>query len=164
MGNLSEHFSKEDFVCRCGQCPKDFRMSLTLIGILEDIRIKFQERIEVLTGFMCDNAEPKEAGPKKNYHGSGKAIDFTLVNKEKLVEVFRHLETFPELTGLGFDQQNNYIHIDLREKEPTKWVYVRGEEILLTDSNRAQYGLGEPVAASPGYVSVSLELPVSLDK
>lgn len=162
MGNLSEHFSKEDFVCRCGQCPKDFRMSLTLIGILEDVRIKFQERIDIVSGFLCESAEAREPGPKKNYHGSGKAIDFTLNNKERLVEVFRYLEAFPELTGLGLDQNNKYIHIDLREKEPTKWVYVKGEEIVVTDSNREQYGLGEPVLPSVGYTSVSLELPVSL--
>ncbi len=163
MGNISEHFNKEDLACRCGQCRNDFRMSLTLIGILEDVRIKFQSRVDVLSGFICDSAEATESGPKKNYHGSGKAIDFTLENKDLLVEAFRHLESFPELTGLGFDPQNKYIHIDLREKEPTKWVYVRGEEVPVTDSNRAQYGLGEPVVLSPGYKSVSLELPVSID-
>jgi hypothetical protein len=162
MAKLSEHFSKEDFACRCGQCPKDMRMSLTLIGILEDVRTKFQERLDIVTGFLCDSAEPQESGPKKNYHASGKAIDFTLTNKERLIDVFRYLESFPELSGLGLDPQNKYIHIDLREKEPVKWVYAKGEEIVVTDGNRAELGLGDPVVPMAGYTSVSLELPVSI--
>ena len=52
MGNLSEHFNKEDLSCRCGQCRNDFRMSLTLIGILEDVRIKLNERVDIVCGFL----------------------------------------------------------------------------------------------------------------
>jgi hypothetical protein len=161
MGNLSEHFNKEDFSCRCNTCRNEYRMSLTLVGILEDLTIKLAVPLKIIRGFVCENAEISEQGPKKNYHSSGKAVDFSLP-PGKLIEAFRYLETFPEITGLGVDLENNYIHVDLREKDPTKWSFRRGDQQPLTPELRSQQGLGENVEKTKVPDSVSLELPVEI--
>lgn len=135
------------------------KMSLTLVGILEDISVKYQKKLLIVQGFACDEAIENEPGPKKNYHGAGKALDIGF-EKEIIVEAFRYLETFPEISGLGLDLQNNYIHIDLREKEPVRWVYVKNCEVPLTDENRNDYGLGEPVVCATPLKSASLDLPI----
>ena len=160
MGNLSEHFDKDVFICRCGKCRQELRISLTLVGILEDIWVKFNQPLQVQRGFVCDQIEIEEPGPKRNYHGMGKALDFTVQDTKQLPEIFRHLESFPEITGLGYDPDKNYIHIDLREKEAVKWIYQYGLEKEITPELRQRYDLGEDISAdrSKGPVTIETEI------
>ncbi len=145
MGNISEHFSKEDFVCNCGECQKEFRMSLTLIGILEDVIATLNTKLIVVKGYQCDYTTNKEETIKKNYHKLGKALHITTESKEEFIKVFRYLERFPEITGLGINFNEKYIHIDLRDKEPYKYVIEKDQDLELTDALREKYELGEPV-------------------
>ncbi|MDR1113670.1 MAG: hypothetical protein LBL50_01095 [Candidatus Margulisbacteria bacterium] len=159
MGNLSEHFDSNMFVCRCDKCQQEVKISLTLVGILEDVWAKFKQPLTIKRAYVCDNVELEEPGPKRNYHGIGKALDISAAEEKFLPEIFRYLETFPEITGLGYDPERKYIHLDLREKEPGKWLYQRNVEKELTPELRAQYGLGDDVAADRAQKSLSLELP-----
>jgi hypothetical protein len=161
MGNLSEHFNNQDFACTCGQCRNEYSISLTLVGILEDVACKFALQPTITRGYVCDTNEIKEIGPKKNYHGNGKAVDFT-VPKEKIAEVFRYLETFPEISGLGLDPQAGSIHVDLRDKEPVTWIVHRGEQDAITPELREQYGLGESVKKDQIPASLTIELPLEV--
>lgn len=145
MGNISEHFSKEDFACNCGECQKEFRMSLTLIGILEDVIANLKTKLIVTKGYQCDYIIGKEETIKKNHHKQGKAVHITTESKEDFIKVFRYLETFPEITGLGINFNDKHIHIDLRDKEPYKYIIEKQQDIELTDSLREKHGLGEPV-------------------
>ena len=165
MGNLSESFDNAAFACKCGKCDGEFKISLTLVGILEDVTLKFQQPLIIRRGFFCDQTEIDESGPKRNYHGIGKAVDISVENLQLLPEIFRYLEAFPEITGLGYDPDRGYIHIDLREKEPTKWLYQRGEEKELTPELRARYGLGEAVVVDcrPESVSLDMDLEVKIE-
>ncbi|MDR1453931.1 MAG: hypothetical protein LBJ25_08180 [Candidatus Margulisbacteria bacterium] len=161
MGSLSEHFDSNMFVCRCGQCRQEVKVSLTLVGVLEDVWAKFNQPLTVKRAYVCDNVELEEPGPKRNYHGIGKAVDISAA-AEFLPEIFRYLETFPEITGLGYDPDRQYIHLDLREKEPAKWLYQHGAEKELTPELRAQHGLGAGVTADRGKKSVSLDMPLEV--
>jgi len=162
MTNLSEHFAKEVFACQCGQCRKELRISLTLVGILEDVWLKFNQPLLIKRGFMCDQVENEEPGQKRNYHGTGKAVDFSTQDTQLLPEIFRYLETFPEISGLGYDPDRGYIHIDLREKEPVKWLYRRREEKELTPELREQYGLGAEVHTDRSKKSITIDVPVEV--
>jgi hypothetical protein len=162
VGNLSEHFDRDIFACKCGGCRGELKISLTLVGILEDVWSKFNQPVLVKRAYVCDQIEIEEPGPKRNYHGSGKALDITLPDVGLLPEVFRYLETFPEISGLGYDPDNSYIHLDLREKEPVKWLYQRREEKPLTAELRARYSLGSEVSADRSKKSVTIDIPVEI--
>ena len=160
MSDLSEHFNKDVFACQCGKCRQELRISLTLVGILEDIWLKFNQPLTVQRAFVCDQIEIEEPGPKRNYHGTGKALDFTVQDVKLLPEIFRYLETFPEISGLGYDPDKNYIHIDLREKESVKWIYQYNAEKEITSELRQRYGLGEEVLADRSKKPVTIETEI----
>jgi len=141
---ISETFMKSDFSCKCGECKESFRMSLALVGVLESVALKFELKPNITKGFLCENAASKLESIKKNYHAMGKAVDFQ-VPKEKLVEVFKYLETLPEIRGLGIDYEKDNIHIDTREKEPVKWAKINGEREDLTKEIRDRYGFGDEI-------------------
>jgi uncharacterized protein YcbK (DUF882 family) len=143
---ISENFMRRDFSCRCPECNQSFKMSMAMIGVLESIIGRFGIKVDVVKGFICEAAASKLEIIKKSYHAMGKAVDIR-VPHEKIVEVFRYLETLPEVRGLGIDLENNVIHIDSREKEPQKWLYLKGERTDLTAELRSRYELGDDIAA-----------------
>lgn len=145
---ISENYKKQDFNCKCGECSDNFKMSLFLIGILESLNLKLNIKPEVIKGYVCEQAASKRAITKKSYHVLGKAVDFKLP-AERLIEAFRYLEGIAEITGLGLDLENQFIHIDTREKEPQRWLYQKGEQIPLSDQLRVKYNLGEAVKIDP---------------
>jgi len=159
MGNLSENFNKDQFACKCGQCRNEMRISLTLIGILEDLAAFKKIPLTVTKGYVCGSTQDQADIVKKNYHALGKAVDIS-VTPEKLIETFRYLETFPEITGLGINIKENFIHIDLRDKEPIKWVYLNNEYAELTPELRNKYGLGDDVLKQSIPAPVTIEVNI----
>ncbi len=143
---ISENFRLSDFSCRCPECNQSFKMSMSLIGVLEAIVGRFGIRVDVVKGFICEAAANKLEIIKKSYHAMGKAVDIR-VPKDKLVEVFRYLESLPEVRGLGIDLENSTIHIDSREKEPQKWLNLKGERAEITAELRSRYELGDDIQA-----------------
>jgi len=159
MGNLSENFNKEQFACQCGQCNKELRISLTLIGILEDLVAFKKLPIKIKKGYVCGSTQDQADIVKKNYHALGKAVDIS-VEPGKLIETFRYLETFPEINGLGINIKENFIHIDLRDKEPIKWVYEGNEYSELTPALRQKYNLGDNVSKNNIPAPATLEVNI----
>lgn len=123
MAKISDHFSDRDFVCRCKQCQNEFRISLTLVGVLEYLRSHFNKRLNIINGYRCAEEVERLANLRKSYHGRGKAVDIN-VSQVPLEEVFLFAETIPQINGLGFYPDKKYIHLDVREKEKEeKWVF-----------------------------------------
>ncbi|HAR62951.1 MAG: hypothetical protein DKM50_04020 [Candidatus Margulisiibacteriota bacterium] len=139
MGNLSDHFNKKDFACKCGHCNGKFKISLGIVGALELVSAHFRKRVFVIYGFKCPEAlDPLNVN--KSYHALGKAADFR-VEGVQLDTVFKFVRTLPELTGVGFYPKEQFVHIDIREKEKDEWVFENNKYVTLTDEKRAQYNL-----------------------
>ncbi len=149
---LSEHFSKRDFVCRCGKCDSAIKISLGLLGGLEFLRSKSRARVQIVKGYQCPESAENSGKIKRNYHTMGVAADVTL-EKKTLEETFLIAETIPEFLGLGLDLKHGHVHMDTRkDKARSLWVVTHaGENIPLSDENRATYlppQLVEPVENS----------------
>ena len=150
MGTLSENFNKKDFVCRCTHCKEAFRISLTLVGVLELIREHFKRRVTVVNGYRCAECNEELGGIRKSYHARGKAVDITVADVP-LEEVFLFAETLPEVRGLGFYPLKKFVHLDVREPEyALKWVVEQGDHVELTDEKRRQYNLLPKEGAEKG--------------
>jgi len=138
---ISEHFSKRDFVCKCGQCNDAVRISLGLVGGLELLRMKAKNRINILKGYECPDSAEKARRVKRNFHVQGVAADIT-VDNVSLEEAFKMAEEIPEFNGIGLNLDHNCLHVDTRkDKKRSIWVVQRDITIDVTDENRAMYQL-----------------------
>lgn len=135
---LSDHFSKKDFVCK--ESGK-LKISLGLIGALELIRSKANQRINIIKGFESLESAEKKGKAKRNHHTTGIAADIT-INNFSSVEVFKLAEEIPEIKGIGLNVDEDYVHIDTRKApERSLWIEKNDDEIELTDDNKNQWGL-----------------------
>ncbi len=140
---ISSHFSKRDFVCKCGKCDSAIRVSMGLVGGLELLRAKVQNRISIIRGYMCSDAVDAERGLRRNYYAVGLAADITVENMDPKA-VFLLAEEVPEFKGIGINLDAGVLHVDTRkEKERVAWIETRGQVVPLTESNRHEY-LGNP--------------------
>lgn len=142
MGNLSEHFNHQDFVCRCPECRGEgYKIHLGLVGALEMIAEHFGKPVKVLMGFWCEAYNEKLKKERLSYHVKGKAAHLS-IEGVPLAEIFKFAETIPELHGLGLYPQENFIHVDTRPAEKKDAWVKEGERYLpLTLEKRKQYGL-----------------------
>lgn len=136
---ISAHFSKRDFMCRCGKCDSAIRVSMGLVGGLELLRAKVQSRVTVVRGYMCADAVEAERGLRRNYYAIGLAADIR-VDDMDIKDVFRFAEEIPEFKGIGLNLDQDVLHVDTRkDKTCSLWVETHGQVIPLDESNRFAY-------------------------
>jgi len=144
MGNLSEHFNYRDFSCKCGQCKYDIRVHLGLVGALEAISEHYRKIPRITEAYRCDLLSEKLGALKKNAHRMGKAAHI-YVDGVSLQELFKFVQTVPEIRGIGYYPKENVLHIDTRslDKDQTKdlWVKDNGKTLPLTSDLKAKYEL-----------------------
>ena len=132
---ISEHFSKLDFTCK--ESGK-FKISLGLVGALEELRTLVKKRITIVKGYECNEVAEKKGSLKRNLHTQGLAADITIEGMS-LTESFQAAETIESITGIGINKKENYLHIETRKTERRCWVEENNEEIELTQENKKNY-------------------------
>ncbi len=143
MGNLSFHFNNSDFTCKCENCKGkgEYKIHLGLVGALEIIWEHFKQPILIISGYQCEgSAEGKVSGGKKSLHTMGKAANIRM-SGVGLQELFKFAEGIPELKGIGFYPQENFIHVDTRGGERSLWIKEGDKYSPLSSEKRKQYGL-----------------------
>lgn len=124
MGDLSEHFSKAEFLCKCG-CGQ-VKVHPHLIDSLETIREFSGIPIQITSGYRCAAHNAAVGGKPNSAHLAGEAADFFVSGN---IDRFRFLEAImfygPERCGVGGD----FIHIDVSQTLPQGviWLYGAGE-------------------------------------
>tara|TARA_B100000131_G_scaffold265937_1_gene263653 strand:- start:250 stop:819 length:570 start_codon:yes stop_codon:yes gene_type:complete len=132
---ISDHFSKNDFACK--ESGK-FRISLGLVGVLEELRGVTQKRINIIKGYECPEVAEAKGQLKRNFHTQGLAADIQILNMSP-IDVFKEAEKLAGVVGIGLNLKEEYVHIDTRKAERLLWVEENNEEIPITDDNRKQY-------------------------
>lgn len=130
---ISDHFSRKDFSCRCGECQEALRLSLGLVGGLELLRSKSQHRINILKGYMCQTSAEKVGKVRRNFHAIGVAADITIDDLSPK-DVFQLALDIPEFMGIGL--ADDHVHVDTRkENDRIIWIEKEGEiEIVSADT------------------------------
>lgn len=116
MGDLSKHFSRYEFACRCG-CGFN-TVDTELITILADLRIHFKQPITVNSGARCENYNMLIGGESSSQHLLGRAADITIKDTPPRVVQFYLLEKYTDRYGIG--QYADFSHIDSRSKK-ARW-------------------------------------------
>lgn len=98
---MSEHFSKDEFKCKCG-CG-GLKVDLNLIVLLEKLRAEVGQPIHVSSGYRCPKHNAAVGGATNSYHMKGMAADITIPNHSPsdIARLARKL---------GFGGIGTYIH------------------------------------------------------
>ena len=116
MGDISEHFNRSEFACKCG-CGFN-TVDVELIYILELVRSKFRKPVKINSGNRCEEHNIKVGGSPNSQHLFSKAADIVVEDTEPW-RVYNYLNrTFIKMYGLGF--YGTFIHIDVRKNE-SRW-------------------------------------------
>lgn len=117
MGDLSEHFNRAEFACKCG-CGFDTADHHTL-QILERIRSALGAPITINSGCRCPAYNASIGGATKSQHMLGRAADFTVsgITPEQVHAKAEHI--LGETGGLG--AYRTFTHVDTRTLGPARW-------------------------------------------
>ena len=119
MGDLSPHFSKHEFRCRCCGAVS---VSPALVDILEDIRAYAGVPLVITSGFRCPEHNAAVGGSANSAHLTGEAADIFVsgnLDRFKILEgVFMSMVT---RTGIA----ESFIHVDVKANAPQEvcWLY-----------------------------------------
>lgn len=108
--NLSAHFKRSEFACKCG-CGFD-DVNPLLVEVLEDVRNHFDEPVFISSGCRCKQHNHAVGGKQHSQHVLGNAADI----KVKCIEpkaVADYLESkYPDKFGIG--RYRTFTHVDVR--------------------------------------------------
>lgn len=120
MGDLTEHFSKNEFACTCG-CGFD-AISLCLVNALEKIRSKIGISIIINSGCRCKEHNKRVGGKVDSSHLSGLAADIRVVNSNHRFNLLKVIYQSEEFRRIGIGK--NFIHVDIDYKKALELVWV----------------------------------------
>ena len=121
MGDLSRHFNRIEFACKCG-CGRD-TMDYETLQVLEGVRQHFGAPVFVHSGYRCPNHNKAVGGASSSQHLYGRAVDFE-VDGVLPDSVAQHLETtYPQKYGIG--RYDSFTHLDTRSGPRSRWDYSK---------------------------------------
>lgn len=121
MGDLSKHFDRSEFKCKCGDCNYD-TVDAELIELLEKVRINFREAVIITSGNRCPDYNRLVGGSKNSQHLYGRAADIVVANTTTLA-VRNYLDAvLAGAGGLGYYPDSKFIHVDTRTEGGARWV------------------------------------------
>lgn len=126
MGDLSAHFCRSEFACRCGCSAAD--INLLLIERLEAVRAAYAHPIAVTSGVRCRKHNLVAGGVEDSAHLYGLAADLALPAD---MQHSRHLLLLllSEFERVGISPLG-FVHVDVDPSKPAgAWVYKHKTEI-----------------------------------
>ena len=120
MGDLTEHFSRSEFACKCGCGRAD--VDLRLVSRLEALRRALGRPLIITSGVRCPEHNRTVGGKPTSAHLKGMAADVrcgTSLERYKLVR---------EALAAGFLRvgvARDFVHLDLADDlpQPRLWLY-----------------------------------------
>ena len=110
MEQLSPHFRRSEFACKCG-CGFA-TVDVDLIQVLESVRNRFGEPVTVNCGCRCEQHNEDVGGVDGSKHKLGLAADIVVKNVSP-DDVYKFLdESYP--MGMGVGRYDTFTHIDVR--------------------------------------------------
>lgn len=117
MGDISKHFNRSEFSCKCG-CGFD-TVDAELVMVLENLRDQLKGRpIKINSGCRCVRHNAKVGGVNNSVHRTGKAADIVVQGLDADTVADCLEELYPEKYGIG--RYPAFVHIDVR-KEKARW-------------------------------------------
>ncbi len=125
MGDLSAHFSRTEFECRCcGRLQLDSRL---LVG-LERLRELAGMPVTIHAGYRCERHNREVGGVPHSEHVRGLAADVAVpgLSLQRMYELALAVREFAE-GGIGV-YDGGFLHVDVRERS-ARWARVGGKYV-----------------------------------
>ena len=114
MADLSEHFDRSEFACKCG-CGFD-TVDAGLLQALEAVRSHFDAAVYISSGCRCESWNLSSGGVDSSQHLLGRASDITVAGY-----LPEQVAIFAEAIGLGgIGRYETFTHIDSRN-DKARW-------------------------------------------
>lgn len=125
MGDLSAHFSKAEFACRC--CGQ-LKIENGLIAALEQLRMLAGKEIVVHDAYRCLAHNQEVGGVTDSEHTRGMAADIAIPDLT-LQEMFDLALQVPIFFNGGIGAYDGgFVHLDVRPYQ-ARWARVRGQYV-----------------------------------
>ena len=115
---FSEHFSDTELCCpHCSVngCQQE------LVDALEALRAFVKLPIQILSGYRCPIHNAAIGGAKNSQHMMGNAADIKIAGMSA-AEIERAARNIDNIEGIGRNDYEGWVHVDVREK-PSRWCY-----------------------------------------
>lgn len=115
---LTEHFTKEEFDCKCG-CGTN-NISTELVNVLEIIRNGYGPLV-ITSGCRCEAHNAREGGKKNSAHLRGYAVDIQCIVGNDRYRLIR------AALGVGITRigvAKTFIHLDVDPTLPASQVWL----------------------------------------
>jgi uncharacterized protein YcbK (DUF882 family) len=125
MGDLSPHFSRREFECRCcGRMLLDQR----LLDGLEQLRKLAGMPLVINAGYRCPRHNDEVGGVPDSEHTHGLAADIRLpgLSLQQMYELALEIPQFAH-GGIGV-YDDDFLHVDVRVHH-ARWARVRGKYV-----------------------------------
>ena len=110
MGDLSKHFSREEFACNCG-CGFD-TVDSELLKVLETIRTHFNKPIFITSGCRCEEHNASVSGSENSQHLVGRAADIYISGTDVGDIALYAANLLDDHGGVG--EYSSWVHVDSR--------------------------------------------------
>jgi uncharacterized protein YcbK (DUF882 family) len=121
MGDLTDHFSRKEFACKCN-CGAD-KIASELVTKLEIVRLMYNKPMRITSGLRCEWHNKKVGGSENSTHMDGLAADIAVKGCFERDQLAGFLRTHFNRMGIAKD----FIHVDVADKHdrpsPCLWVY-----------------------------------------
>lgn len=125
MGDLSAHFSRKEFECRC--CGR-LQLSQKLLDGLEALRELAGVPVVVNAGYRCPRHNREIGGVPGSEHIHGLAADIRLRGLS-LQQMYEFALQVPQFAAGGIGAyDDDFLHVDVREHH-ARWARVRGKYV-----------------------------------
>lgn len=113
---LSEHFKRSEFACKCG-CGFSSPDPM-LINVLEGIRRRYDVPISISSACRCKSHNKSVGGAENSAHLFGYAADIVVGRSLQKPVASLLNDLYPSKFGIG--TYNTFTHIDIRA-EKARW-------------------------------------------
>jgi len=113
MGDLTEHYSRWEFKCKCNNCDFD-TVDVDTLALLEEVSEWCMVPVIVKSASRCATWNEMVGGAKTSQHLYGRAVDIRIEGKTP-DEVAQFVDKLmPDSGGIGIYTDQNFTHIDTR--------------------------------------------------
>jgi hypothetical protein len=121
MGDLSEHFDRSEFACKCG-CGKD-DVSSDLVFRLERLRGFLRHPIHIHSGVRCEMHNIQMGGKPDSAHLTGEAADIDCSESHTRWLMKHHIYVWSLFNRVG--NGDTFLHVDVSKTLPqeVEWNY-----------------------------------------
>ena len=113
---ISEHFSREEFACKCG-CGFA-TVDVDLLELLELIRVRFNKPVTINSACRCEIHNTAVGGSYGSKHKQGIAADIVVKDTDSY-EVYKFVDSHaPDKYGIGL--YTEFTHVDVRQNK-ARW-------------------------------------------